>query len=1057
MTDNTIPKTDEESIKNNCINLLTAMGYTFIPTAEMKKQRGNNATNVLLKGILLQQLQKINSFDYKGINYPFSPKNLNNAIISLDMPMHQGLLTTNNNITDQLLLGNSYKEELADGVLKSFSLKYIDFDNPDNNVFHFTEEYSVARNKQSESKKNRRPDLVLFINGIPIVVIELKQSGINTKHGISQMLRNQATDEIPNLFKFIQITLAGNNHSPKYATVGTEKDFYSIWREDDQDHNNKQLNKWITNRTVCPLDKMIFSLFSPHRLCDLINNYILFDKKIKRIARYPQYFAAVKTLNQVKNYTLGKRNGGLIWHTQGSGKSLTMVILCKLLKIKFPASRVIVVTDRIDLDDQIHKTFIHSEISAHRAKSANNLIELLQSGKSVITTLIHKFESVAQQKTVLDSSDIFILVDESHRTQGGDLHRAMKKVFPNSCYLGFTGTPLMKEEKKNTITKFGGLLHQYSIDQAVKDKIILPLLYEGRLVDQWIDNDTAMDRRFESISKHLNDEQTRDLKSKWSRFQRVASTEKRLEMIMFDIDNYFNKNILGTKFKGMFATNSRFEAIKYHKLFKEHSEIKTAFVISSPDTRSGFNTIDNDPDEIEDNKAIINHEWKKIIDIYGNEEKYLKKIKSDFKHTDKIDLLIVVDKLLTGFDAPRAAILFIDKALKEHSLLQAIARVNRLHEGKDFGFIIDYRGLLGDLDDALSSYSSLEGFDENDLTSAVINIKDEIAKLKTFYSHLADIFKDIAHKNDLESYEVHLKEKALRNDFYNYLSQFSRALMLSISSDKLSEVCSDEEVNNYKKKMKFYKQLRANIKLRYHEQVDFGHYETQMQKLLDTYISADEVNQLTQLVNIFDEEFDDEINRVIGDNAKADTILSATTAIIQERAASNPAFYEKLSKKIKAIIEAYKENRLSEEEKLKSAKDVRRMLNTEELSDSNDYPSPIANCKKSIAFFDNIKPIMLLKSTNVKLTGSAVAESHGQYNTTVKTEIIVDVVLKIVQIFENIQKRPDWTNNPEVKNIIDGKIEELLWQIEDDFNLKFDNTETIVGIARNIGINHYGK
>jgi type I restriction enzyme R subunit len=1043
---NSIPNIDEKQLQINTIDLLESMGYKFITQEENVNLRDGKLGEVVLKDILVNQLQKLNNFEYKGITYPFSPKNIAKAISDLDESLNEGLMTANTKISDQLILGNSYQEELIDGAKKSFSFKYIDFQNPKNNVYHFTEEFSVLRATQNEYEKTRRPDIVLFINGIPFAVIELKKSSVETEQGISQMIRNQQRGEIGQLFKYIQITLAGNNHSPQYATTGTPKKFYATWEEDI----SLELNSLITNRTPSKLDSTVYSLFNKSRVVQLLHSFIIFDNKIKKIARYQQFFAIkeiVKKINVLDN--TGRRAGGLIWHTQGSGKSLTMVMLTRVIKREILNSKVIVVTDRKDLDRQIHSTFRNSEIEAQRAKNGRHLISLLQSGKSVITTLINKFETVSREKVVINDPNIFILVDESHRTQSGSLNKAMKKTFPSSCYLGFTGTPLMKKEK-STISKFGGLLHKYTIDQAVKDGAVLPLLYEGRLVEQWVSDEKGLERRFDIISRDLNEEQKRDLARKWVRFQKLASSEQRLELIMLDIDSHFVKNIKGTGFKAMLATSSKFEAIKYHKLFEELGHVRTAYVISTPDSREGHEDIDDD------NKAFINEEWQKIIKKYGDEDRYLEKIKDEFIEGDELELLIVVDKLLTGFDAPRATVLYIDKELKEHNLLQAIARVNRLYDGKDFGFIIDYRGLLGNLDSALTSYSSLDGFEEEDLVGTVVDIKNEIAKLKTFYSHLEELFKNIENKKDQESYEVFLADEDKRKEFYEYLSNYSRTLKLSLSSDKIEEVFSTDEIANYKAKMKFYSNLRASIKIRYHESVDFGKYEKQMQKLLDTFIGANDVDQLTKLVNIFDEDFDSEIERIVGDNARADAILSASTAIVTEKMESNPAYYEKISKRIQEILQEYKDNRLTEEEKLKHAKDIRSLLMADSNENKSNYPDTIKNNKSAIAFYDNIAEFINKAINNSDHETSVVAQPKPVYGKVEEEKDIVEIVaLKLNTIFKDVSKKPDWVNNSDVKNQIEGQIEDILWDSEDEYGAEFENSEEIIGRIRNIGINNY--
>jgi len=622
----------------------------------------------------------------------------------------------------------------------------------------------------------------------------------------------------------------------------------------------------------------------------------------------------------------------------------------------------------------------------------------------------------------------------------------------------------LNANRANSFAKFGGEIHRYTINQAVEDKAVLPLLYEGRLVDQWVNDEKGLDRRFEQIARHLGEDQVLDLKKKWARFQKVASSERRLEMIMLDINEDVRKRLQGTDFKAMLATSSKYEAIKYHKLFEEMGDIRTAFVISAPDSREGHSEVDSE------NKAFIQEEWSRVMKKYGDEEKYLDKVKDEFINGDEVELLIVVDKLLTGFDAPRAAVLYIDKLLKEHNLLQAIARVNRLYEGKDFGFIVDYRGLLGDLDKALNDYSGLADFDEEDIAGAVFDIKDEIAKVKTYYSYLEDLFgagtsvpSEIdngtevpapAYLNDQESYEVFLADEEKRKLFYDYLSHYARALKLALSSDKMEEVFDAEKIAEFKEKMKFYAELRKAVRIRYHEQVDFGKYEKQMQKLLDTFISADEVNQLTKLVNIFDEEFEKELERVVGDNARADSILSATTAVITEKRESNPAYYDKLSKRIQEIIEEYREKRLTEEEKLKHAKEIRDLLLKDEVEEESNYPESIKHNSHARAFYDNLEERFMEAMNNVD-ERILVAEAPLGYGDKDQEDLLTQTVMKIVEIFQEASKKPDWKNNSDMRNKIEGQIDDLFWEMEDKYGVKFNQSDELLATIQQIGINNY--
>ena len=1022
------PDTSENKIQRNSINLLQSLGYKFISREENLKLRGGKTSEVLFREILTKKLGEINGYEYKGKRYKFSQSNVLKAVDELaGASLNEGLMVANERITNLLLLGTSLEENLEDGTRRSFSFKFIDFENLQNNDFYVTEEFEVSRVSQSDAQKHRRPDLVLFINGIPIVVIELKKSSVSLENGIKQLEKEQGKDEIAHLFKYIQLTIAANGSEARYGTTGTPFKFYSVWKEQDEAKAKESLKSVVNGREVSALDMTLFALLSKDRLLRLVRHYIFFDQKMKKVCRYQQFFAIEETLKRVSMIIKdGVRAGGLIWHTQGSGKSLTMVMLTKLLKQIYINSKIIVVTDRIDLDGQIHKTFENTDTTAGRASSGSDLIEKLQSGVSVITTLVHKFEKVKNQKVVIRDGDIFVLVDESHRTQGGDLHKAMKKALPLACYIGFTGTPLLKREK-NSFAKFGGEIHRYTIDDAVKDGAVLPLLYEGRYVGQEVLDPEGLTRKFDLISRELGDEAKRDLQQKWARFERVASSEQRLELIAVDINEHIKKTLKESGFKAMLATQRKYDAIKYHEIFEEFGEIKSAYVISN-----------NEHEELEGgHKEYVAKAWQDTIRGYGSEEEYLKHVKDEFVYGDEIDLLIVVDKLLTGFDAPRASTLYIDKQLKEHNLLQAIARVNRLYDGKDYGYIIDYRGLLGELDQALTSYASLNGFDPEDITGAVIDVRSEIIKAKTYYTHLDDLFSGVKFKDDLESYVAVLEDVQKRDDFKEWLSQFARAFKLALSSEKICDILSDEEIKAYKQKVKFYNELRKAVQLRYHEACDFGKYEAQMQKLLDTYINAQGVNELTKLVNIFETEFDDEVQRIEGKNAKADTIISAVSAVVKEKMESNPAFYKSIAKQIQDVIDEYKAKRLSEEEKLAKAKLLKDLITGALKPNEDRYPKEFNGKKILFAIYDNLLDIL----GNVELVDVEVVAKN--------------LSVKFYEIYEKASKKPEWHKNKDVENEITSQMEDALWEIEDEYGVYIEEKEKIYQTIRSIGISFY--
>ncbi|HBS05157.1 MAG TPA: restriction endonuclease subunit R, partial [Leptospiraceae bacterium] len=498
------------------LQVLIQLGYEYLPPEEALSLRGGKTNRVLLESVLEGQLRKLNSIQFKGKEYEFSDSNIQDAIRDLrDIPLTGGLVSSSEVAYDLLTLGVS-KEQTIDGDRKSFSMKYIDWENPENNVYHVTDEFEVEKVKSHEL---RRPDIVLFVNGIPLVIIECKKptSGLEGEssvwEAVSQHLRNQRSDEIPNLFIYSQLLLSINKNEALYATTDTPRKFWAVWKEenlneselkkcinttesDEQkarllDHREPAVRKHFEelraggDRLPTEQDRTLYSLLTPSRLLELIFQYIVYDAGVKKITRYQQYFAIQATLERVRN--LGsdrRRRGGVIWHTTGSGKSLTMVMLAKSLalepSIKNP--KVILVTDRVDLDTQIWRTFKACGKTPVQADSGRHLVELLKkSDDAIITTVIDKFEQAASTKGhINEDSNTFVLVDESHRSQYGSMNAKMEKVFPNACYIGFTGTPLLKTEK-STSAKFGGIIHKYSINQAVKDGAVVPLLYEGRL------------------------------------------------------------------------------------------------------------------------------------------------------------------------------------------------------------------------------------------------------------------------------------------------------------------------------------------------------------------------------------------------------------------------------------------------------------------------------------------------------------------------------------------------------------------------------------------------
>ena len=964
------------------LQLLHNLGYEYLTPEKALAQRQSKSGNVLLEGILREQLKRLNRINHKGREFLFSEENIQTAIQKLKSVKYDGLLKTNEAIYDLITLGTALEQSI-DGDSKSFNLNYIDWRNWERNTFHMTAEYSVER---SRSTVPARPDIVLFVNGMPLAVIECKSPKMGVEQAISQSIRNQSDDFIPKLFVYAQLVMGVNKNSAQFATAGTAAKFWGIWKElRDKDTDiagcvNTLLSKEQKDRLfsgefaiarkffdaheaegerlVTEQDKAIYSLCRPERLLELAFKFTVFDGGIKKIARYQQYFVIKSTLERIKQLDgEGRRKGGIIWHTQGSGKSLTMVMLARNLALDpgVPNPRLVLVTDRDDLDKQLGNTFAACGLSPDRATSGKNLLELVAEQKAaIVTTLIHKFDKALNLKKYQDdSTEIFMLIDESHRTNFGSFSARMRQMFPNACYIGFTGTPLMKKEKNNFV-KFGGLIEpHYSINQAVEDGAVVPLLYEGRYVEME-QNKAAIDLWFERHTQGLTREQKADLKRKFSRAEMLNKADQVIYMRAFDISEHFRAAWQGTGFKAQLVAPTRAVALKYHEHLEKIGFVTSEIVISAPDTREGYEETDDEPTD-----EVVKF-WQKMMKRYGSEEEYTKQIINQFKFGSEPEILIVVSKLLTGFDAPRNMVIYLCKELKEHTLLQAIARVNRLSEDKEYGFVVDYVGLLGELDKALTMYGAFEGFDEEDLQGTLTSINTEIEKLPQRYSDLWDIFKEVKNIYDEEAYEVMLADDALREDFYQRLAEYGKTLGIALSAEAFIMRADEEKLRRYKADLKRFQNLKAAVKLRYAEAIDYRDYEPKIKKLLDTHIQANEVIQLNEPVNIFDEKLFNVVKEeqgvyIAGKTmaAKADAIAFATKRVITEKMDEDPAFYEKFSKLIQQAIEDFRAKRLSDLEYLGKVSEIRTKVVTRH---HDDIPEKLAGNEDAMAYYGVLKP-----------------------------------------------------------------------------------------------------
>ena len=858
-----IPSFKEEHISQiPALQLLMKLGYKYLTPQEAFEARGNRSSNVLLESIFKKQLQQINKIEYKNKEFQFTDTNINTAILTLrDLPLQDGFTAANKFFYELITLGKSLEQNVL-GDKKSFSFKYIDWEKPENNVYHVTEEFEVLRTGRTDMY---RPDIVLFINGIPMVVIECKSPTLKAPIdlAVEQSLRNQKDEGIRSLFQYSNIVMGLAVNEAKYGTTSTSKEFWGVWKEqfrvkeEEDNYLNKlqQLKNALlpdTDRTVLfnerfrdvlqyfndleskevvvtEQDKLLYNLCSKDRLLDIIYHFILFDNGEKKICRYQQYFAVKFTLQRIKNILpTGARRGGVIWHTQGSGKSLTMVMLAQLIAmdptIKNP--KLLLVTDRVDLDDQITDTFKKCGKQVKQANTGKHLVEILNDkDDGIITTIINKFEAAIKIAAPFTSNNIFVLVDEGHRSQYNNFNVYMQRVFPNACFVAFTGTPLMKLEK-NTAAKFGGIIDVYSIKDAVEDNAVVPLLYEGRHNVMAV-NEKPLDNYFDRVAEDLTEYGKANLKRKFSAKNKIVQSLSFIENTAWDISKHFVDNIQGTGFKGQLVAPNKLSAIRYREILKEIGKVPVELLISAPDTREG------DTDAFEENDDKVRAFYKAMMDKFGTPDNYEKSIINGFKKQETPEIIIVVDKLLTGFDAPVNRVLYLTRNLKEHTLLQAIARVNRLAPGKDYGLIIDYYGNLENLDGALKIYAGDNDYDEDDLLGTVTIVSKEVEKLPQAHSELWDIFKVIKNKYDEPAYEELLFDEERRHAFYEKLSAFVRLLKLALSTVEFANNTSAKQVDKYKADAKFFLGLRVSVKRRFFDELDFKEYEAQVQKLID--------------------------------------------------------------------------------------------------------------------------------------------------------------------------------------------------------------------------------
>ena len=997
------------------LQMLQKLWYKYLTPEEALEFRGWKTSQVILESVLRVQLHKINKLSISSTKTSaFSDWNIEKGILSLkELPFNEWYISASEYAFNLLTLWKTL-EQSVDWDKKSYNLQFIDWENIENNVFHVTEEYEVMR---MWSNKSYRPDIVLFINGIPICVIECKRPDMKKpiEQAISQHLRNQQEDWIRSLYVYSQLLMSIATNKALYWTTWTPEEFWAHWNEKfesekDEEKYKARLQKlkelWESNDLLYTLqDEYLVNLCDPKRLLDLIFGFVLYDDWIKKIARYQQYFAIKKTMKRISNVSSWKRRGWVIWHTQWSWKSLTMVMLAQALiwdkKIRNP--KIILVTDRTDLDMQISETFKKCWVVVNKATTGKDLVDLLEStSDAVVTTVINKFvAAVKSVKKPLVSHDIFVLIDEWHRTQYGDFSIQMQRTLPNACFIAMTWTPLMNKEK-DTANKFWWIIDSYTVDQAVKDKAVVPLLYEGRHVEQKV-NSKAIDLYFERISADLSIKQKADLKKKYSRKDHLNVADQKINAIAWDISLHYKENWQGTGFKGQLVCQNKESAIKYKKFLDEIWIVSSDVVMSAPDDREWEDSV------YEKSEDLIKRFWARMMDEHGTTKKYNDNIISRFKNKKDPEIIIVVDKLLTGFDVPKNVVLYLTRKLQSHTLLQAIARVNRVAENKDYWFIMDYYGVLSELDEALKKYSTAQDFDSDELRDTFTNVDIEISKLPQKHSELWDVFKTIKNKSDLEAFEQYLRDDEKRENFYVKLRDFWKTLKIALWSIKFHDNENPEVVDKFKDDMNMFYKIRISVASRFSDEIDYKKYEWQIQKLIDTHISSDEVIKIVEEVNIFEKDkFETELEKTQWEAARADTIASRTSKHINEKMDEDPAFYKKFSDMLKKAIKEYEEHRINETEYLKR---VNEIMNNVLLHNDDSFP-------EEVTWNDVTKALYGLSRTFFK------------ENNVTNEEIIKELSIKISLVADTIFNDMiivDWKTNREVLNAMKMSIFDMVY------------------------------
>ena len=898
----------------------------------------------------------------------------------------KNLYDANKDVYSLLRYGIKVKEGAGE---QNQTIYLIDWENPLANEFGLAEEVSI----KGENKK--RPDIVLYVNGIALGVIELKRSSVSAGEGIRQNLDNQKKAFIRNFFTTMQLVMAGNDtEGLRYGSIETPEKHYYQWKEAVENSFNN------------PLDFQLSRMCSKERFLEIIHNFIVFDAGIKKTCRHNQYFGIKNAQDFVK-----RSEGGIIWHTQGSGKSLTMVWLAKWIRENVTDARVLLVTDRTELDEQIEKVFTGVQEKVHRTKSGADLISVLnQTTPWLMCSLVHKFglgsdEQDDQQddaatgeyiKALQDSlpSDfsakgkLFVFVDECHRTQSGKLHEAMKALLPNALFIGFTGTPILKEDKKRSIEVFGSFIHTYKFDEAVADGVVLDLRYEARDIDQYVTSQAKVDQWFDLKTKGLSDMARAQLKLKWGTMQKVLSSQDRLEQIVNDIlmDMETKPRLMDGRGNAMLVCASIYQACKIYELFQKTDLAGKCAIITSyhpsPSDIKGEESGEGLTEKIRQydiyRKMLANYFEKPEDEAMNMVEDFEKQVKKKFiDEPGQMRLLIVVDKLLTGFDAPSATYLYIDKQMKDHSLFQAICRVNRLDgDDKDYGYIIDYKDLFHRLEGAIGDYTS-GAFDKYEAKDVAGLLSDRLEKGKEKLEECREAVKalcepvlepkgqkeyrqyfcgDVAIPDELKANE------AKRLSLYKSVAALIRAYA-NLANELEESGYTSTQADEIKKEVEHFNKVREEIKLASGDYIDMKQYEPAMRHLLDTYIRSEESEVIADfedlgLIDLIVKKGTGALDAMSA-SMKADqenmaeTIENNMRKVIIDEQAVNPAYYERMSELLDALIEERRKQAIDYKQYLEKVKELSMQVVNAGGVNPDEYPAGV-NTPAKKALFDNL-------------------------------------------------------------------------------------------------------